>query len=315
MKNEVFDTIIIGAGPAGMAAALYAVRSGCRILIFEREVCGGKMNTTNEICNYPGILSISGPDLSLSMLNSITDLGVDIEYEEIKDTSLLGKTKYVYTESKKYSCKTVIVANGLKNRSLGCKGESEFRGRGVSYCAVCDGFFFKDKVVCIVGGGNTAIEDAIYLSKICLKVVIFVRKSNFKAENFLVDKVKNIPNIFIYFETQITEILGREFVEEVVVQSGDVERKIFVDAVFVAIGFYPDNDAFKEISKNKYGYFKSKSNCATNIPGVYVAGDCREKKLRQIVTAVSDGACAADESLGYLYKHAETKIMKVIGKV
>ena len=288
------DLIIVGGGPAGISAAIYALRAGIDTLILERDFYGGKMNYTSEIANYPGFVNIKGVELAENSSN-------------LSDSVKM----LVSSNGKEYLCKSVIIATGLKTRSLKCKGEEKFKGRGVSYCATCDGFFFKDKKVIVVGGGNTALEDAIYLSGICKEVILAVRKKYFNGEKILSDSLKNCDNIKIMFETVVEEILGDKKVEKVILSKNNKKEEIFTDAVFIAIGQEPENGAFSEVISNDLGYFSSDESCITNIEGVYVAGDCREKTLRQIVTAVSDGAIAATTAVkfikNYKFKYAHAR--------
>ena len=306
------DLIIVGGGPAGISAAIYALRAGIDTLILEREFYGGKMNYTSEISNYPGFVNIKGVELAENMFECAKNLGVNFEYADIISSNLSDSVKMlVSSNGKEYLCKSVIIATGLKTRYLKCKGEEKFKGRGVSYCATCDGFFFKNKKVIVVGGGNTALEDALYLSGICKEVILAVRKKYFKGDKILSDSLKNHDNIKVMFETVVNEILGDKKVEKVILSKNNKEEEIFTDAVFIAIGQEPANNAFSEVTSNDLGYFSSDESCITNIEGVYVAGDCREKTLRQIVTAVSDGAVAATESIkfikNYKFKYAHAR--------
>ena len=306
------DLIIVGGGPAGISAAIYALRAGIDTLILERDFYGGKMNYTSEIANYPGFVNIKGVELAENMFECAKNLGVNFEYSDIISSNLSDSVKMlVSSNGKEYLCKSVIIATGLKTRSLKCKGEEKFKGRGVSYCATCDGFFFKNKKVIVVGGGNTALEDTIYLSGICKEVILAVRKKYFNGEKILSDSLKNCDNIKIMFETVVEEILGDKKVEKVILSKNNKKEEIFTDAVFIAIGQEPENSAFSEVTSNDLGYFSSDESCITNIEGVYVAGDCREKTLRQIVTAVSDGAIAATTAVkfikNYKFKYAHAR--------
>ena len=297
------DIIIVGAGPAGISASIYALRAGLDVLVVEREFYGGKMNYTDQIANYPGFVKIPGNKLSENMFKCAENLGVNIEYSDVVSSNLSDIIKKITTSNgTEYQSLSVIIATGLKNRELQCKGEKKLTGKGVSYCAFCDGFLFKNKNVVVVGGGNSALEDAIYLSGICNKVTILVRKNVLRADQILQEHVKNIDKIEIMFETQISEIVGSDKVEKVILNSNGNTSDFSTDAVFVAIGQEPSNVAFDEISSNKFGYFISDENCSTNLDGVYVAGDCRKKDLRQIVTAVSDGAIAATQAIKYVKK-------------
>lgn len=300
------DVSIIGAGPAGLTAAIYALRAGWNVKIFEENIYGGQTSIIDKIENYPGFESITGIDFASALYNQVEKLGGQFVFSKITSVDFTQKEKILISSNgEKYSSKTVIIANGLKRRNLGCKGEKEFTGKGVSYCATCDGAFFRSKDVVIVGGGNTAIEDALYLSNICNKVTMIVRKDHFRGEKYLVDTVKNTSNIEIKFETVLDEIYGQKIVEGVRLKSlntGDT-NEISIDGVFIAIGYEPNSKIYSsQIDMDERGYFIADETCKTNIDGVYVAGDCRIKPLRQIVTATSDGAVAGNAVSEYIHK-------------
>ncbi len=302
------DVLIIGAGPAGITAAIYALRAGLSVVICEKNVYGGQTAIIDEIENYPGIKKISGADFSSKLYEQVVALGAKFIFDEVTKVDFVSNNdlkEVNLKSSESITAKTVIIANGLKRRKLGCKGEEKFFGRGVSYCASCDGAFFKGKKVAVVGGGNTALEDAIYLSNICSKVTMIVRKDHFRGEKILSDVVKNIKNIEIKFNSNIQEISGDKKVEKItILKNIDETYDEAIDGVFIAIGYSPDNDLYKgQIEMNESGYFKSDETCCTNVEGVYVAGDCREKQLRQIVTAVSDGAIAGNRAISYILSH------------
>jgi len=299
------DLVIIGSGPAGITAAIYALRAGLHVTICEANVYGGQCSIIGKIENYPGIESISGPDFSVALYNQAQKLGAEFVFSRAKNVSLKGSEKSVtLDDGTALVCKSVIIANGLKRKLLGCKGEREFSGRGVSYCATCDGSFFKSKRVLIVGGGNTALQDALYLSNICEKVFIALRKNSFRGESFLVNAVKSRSNIEIRFESVLEEIKGEKTVQSVVIKSnGEFYETLPIDGVFVAIGYEPDNAIYKgQVNMDQSGYFTASEGCETNIPGVYVAGDCRKKPLRQIATAISDGAVAGSKAAQYVFR-------------
>lgn len=298
------DLIIIGAGPAGLTAALYAARSGLSVLVFEKSIYGGQVATTNEVENYPAIELISGADFSVNLYNQVIKQKVEVLFEEVRSVNFLGDEKEVFTQTGGYKAKTIIIANGVKRRKLNCKGEEEFSGRGVSYCATCDGAFFKNTDVVVVGGGNTALEDAIFLSNICKSVTILIRNEEIKGEKILFESVKRKSNVEFIYNSVVTEI-GSDSNSVSFVKIFDKiskEEKILnVSAVFIAIGLMPNNNIFSEfITLDKNGYILSDESCKTNVPGVFVAGDTRKKSLRQIVTAESDGAMAATRALNFL---------------
>ena len=295
----MFDILIIGAGPAGMSAAIYARRAGLSVAVFEGEMCGGQMVLTPVVENYPGIAKISGAELSYSMSEQMRELGATVVEEKVISIAL-SNSGYTVKAGDEYFGKTVIIANGAKRRKLGIAGEEKFIGRGVSYCAVCDGMFFKGKSVCVIGGGNTALEDAAYLSRICEKVYLIHRRDEFRAKKILVDGVKDADNIEIIYSAVPTEICGDMRVGSLKVNTSSGERIIETSAVFVAIGLEPENTIFDGFVELADGYIKAGEDTHTSRDGVFAAGDTRTKSLRQIVTAASDGAVAATEAEKYL---------------
>ncbi len=300
----MIDTIIIGAGPAGLTAAIYCLRNGLDVVIFDKNIYGGQVAITNEIENYPAIQKISGVEFSNSLYNQVISLGGKFIFEEIVSVNFSKNKKTVFTSEKEYTSKTVIIATGAKRRHLNCEGEDRLIGRGVSYCATCDGAFFKNKTVCVVGGGNTALEDCLFLSNICKKVNLIHRRDSFRAEKSLSNLVKSKKNINILYNSTVKKINGEKTVSSILIE--DLVKKdsyeLKTDAIFIAIGLEPDTMMFKNIlDMDNNNYLISNENCTTNIDGVYVAGDCRSKLLRQIVTASSDGAISAFQVSKYLY--------------
>lgn len=298
----VSDITIIGAGPAGITAAVYAARAGFKVVIVEKNIYGGQTSIIENIENYPGFLKISGADFAEVLYKQAKNFGVEFVFGEAVNVDFSGNIKkVVISDNNEIISKSVIIANGLKRRTLGCLGEKEFTGRGVSYCATCDGAFFKNKSVLVVGGGNTALEDALYLSGICKDVTIIVRKGNFRGEKILVDSVEKTDNIKISFNSVVKEIRGSKKVESVVLCDGDGNKVLNADGVFIAIGYQPSNEIYSgKIDMNESGYFSSDETCETNVKGVYVAGDCRVKSLRQIATAVGDGAVAGNAAAAFV---------------
>ncbi len=296
------DLAVIGAGPAGITAAIYALRAGLSVAVCEKNVYGGQTSIIENIENYPGIEKISGFDFAEILFNQAKNFGAKFIFDEVNKVDLKSEIKKISFKNREpLETKTVVIANGLKRRLLGCKGEKEFAGRGVSYCATCDGAFFKDKKVAVVGGGNTALEDALYLANICSEVTLIVRKDHFRAENFLVNTVKNKENINICFESRIEEIIGDKKVEKIRVASQDSPETKDIDGVFIAIGYEPDNEIYRgQIEMTESGYFVADESCKTSAEGVYVAGDCRIKPFRQIATAVSDGAVAGSNASSFV---------------
>ncbi len=291
----MLDLIIIGAGPAGLTAAIYAIRAGLKVLVLEAEMYGGQISIAPEVENFPSIQKISGWQLAQNIYDQAINQKADIRFERVSSVDLKGAVKRVITSEGSYEAKTVIIANGAKRRKLRCPGEEEFTGRGVSYCATCDGAFFKEKTVAVVGGGNTALEDALFLSNLCTKVYLIVR-SSIKGEKHLASAVKARANIELLSSYKVNNIKGQKLVSGIDlenIQNGEI-KQLDVSAVFVAIGLEPDNGIFKDqIALDKNGYIISDESCTTCIRGVYAAGDTRTKELRQIITAASDGAIAA----------------------
>lgn len=298
----ITDILIIGAGPAGITAAVYAARAGFRVAVVEKNIYGGQTSIIENIENYPGFVKISGADFAQVLYEQATNLGVKFVFGEAVDVNFENElNETVISDGEKILSRAVIIANGLKRRILGCTGEKEFSGRGVSYCATCDGAFFKGKSVIVVGGGNTALEDALYLSGICQKVTMIVRKKEFRGEKILVDTVKKTSNIEIMFESVVKEIKGEKTVECAVIRSGETDKVLPVEGVFIAIGYQPCNEMYRgKIDMTDGGYFDCSEDCRTNVEGVFVAGDCRIKPLRQIATAVGDGAVAGNAAANFI---------------
>ncbi|MCC0638773.1 MULTISPECIES: thioredoxin-disulfide reductase [unclassified Clostridioides] len=297
------DIIVIGAGPAGLTSAIYAMRAGLSVTVFEKSIYGGQVASTSEVENYPAVQKISGIEFSTNIYNQAVDQGVDIQFDEVERISLEGKVKIVKTASGEHKAKAVILANGVERRKLGCVGEKEFTGRGVSYCATCDGAFFKNKEVAIVGGGNTALEDALFLANNCTKVYLIHRRDDFRGEEVLEKSVKARKNIEILYSHGVEKIEGEKTVSRIEVKDLKTEEKrtIDVSGIFIAIGLKPNNKMFENVLElDEGGYIVSDESCTTSVEGVYVAGDNRTKFLRQIITAASDGAIAAVQAANYI---------------
>ena len=291
------DVLIIGAGPAGLTAAIYAARAGLRTVVFDRMIYGGQVANTLEIENYPAIEKISGVDFSNAIYEQAIKLGAEVRFETVEKLDLYGEVKTIETaEGNVYHSKAVIIANGAKRRTLGCPGEKELEGRGVSYCATCDGAFFRGKTAAVVGGGNTALEDALFLANICEKVYLIHRRDTFRGEKIMADSVKAKGNIEILYHTVVEEIIGQDKTSAVKIRclTDHSQQEIPVSAVFIAVGFAPENQMFAHwVDLDESGYIIADESCKTSCKGVYVAGDSRTKPLRQIVTAAADGAVAA----------------------
>ena len=295
----MYDVIIIGAGPAGLTSAIYLRRANKNVLVLDGKGYGGAIVNTNKIENYPGCYNISGFDLATNLYNQAKDLGAIIKFENVIEF-IDDKIKKVITNKGEYTGSAIIIATGKENRKLGF--EEEYIGRGVSYCAMCDGAFYKGKTVAVVGGGNSAIDDALYLSDLAKKVYLIHRRDEFRADSKTVDLLKKRDNLEFILNSNVIRINGESHVESIDVKTLDNEKTIDIDGLFIAIGGIPMSDLFKDyLEFNSDGYIKS-NNCLTNKPGIFVAGDVREKEVRQLVTATSDGAIAATEAIKYLNK-------------
>lgn len=297
------DVLIIGAGPAGLTAAIYALRAGFKVIVFDKGLYGGQVAITSEVENYPAIEKVSGPDFSINLYNQAVAQGAQIRFEEVQRVSLQGEWKQVFTSQEEYQGKAVIIANGAQRRKLKCEGEQRLTGKGVSYCATCDGAFFKQKEVAVVGGGNTALEDALFLSNLCSHVYLIHRRDEFRGEKRLASSVMEQKNITILYHSEVEQILGEDKVTAINVRNNQEQTRqtVPVSAVFVAIGLEPDNHLFADVfPTDQAGYLIAGEDCLTGIPGVYVAGDSRTKVLRQIITAAADGAVAAVQAGNYM---------------
>jgi thioredoxin reductase (NADPH) len=300
----MYDMIILGAGTAGLTCALYANRAGLNILLIEKELYGGQIINTPEIENYPSRPKVSGFEFIQTLYEqAVTDFQTEILFETVTKVELDGPVKRVMTSSQTYTAKTVVIATGAKHRHLGCEGEERLSGRGVSYCATCDGAFFRGKTVAVAGGGNTALQDANYLSNLCQKVYLIHRRDTFRATPIEVEQTLSKENVIPLYQTVIQEIRGENQVEQLLLQStaDQSEQLIGVDGVFIAIGAAPDNQLFSgQIDLDEQGYVIAGEDCKTNLPGVFVAGDTRTKAIRQLVTAAADGAVSAEMAAQYL---------------
>ena len=298
----MYDIIIVGAGPAGLTSAIYAKRASKKVLVLEANSYGGQIINTLDIENYPGDNHISGFDLATNMYNQAKELGAEIKFEKVVEIKNSSRYKEVITPNNKYKCKALILATGSENRKLGLSNEDELIGKGVSYCATCDGAFYKDKIVAVVGGGNTAIEDALYLTDICKKVYLIHRRDTFRGEEATINKLKEKDNITFIYNSNVTKLNAKDKLESIIVtdKEGNNEE-LEVSAIFIAVGRIPENQNFAKIIKlDEKGYVIAKENCHTNRRGIFVAGDARSKDLRQLVTATADGAVAATESIKYI---------------
>ena len=297
------DIIIVGAGPAGLTAALYALRADKSVLLIEKENFGGQITHSPKVENYPTLMEISGNELAQMMLDQVMEHGADIELAEV--TSVVdGKgVKKVVTDMGEFEAKAVIICSGSKHRHLGLDRENELTGKGVSYCAVCDGAFFSGADVAIVGGGNTALQEAIMLSEYCTHVTMIQNLSFMTGEARLVAQLEKRSNVTMIFDTVVTELVGDGKLEALKLRNSKTgeDSALKVEGLFVAIGQQPENECFENLTKlNEYGYIVADESCVTDTEGVFVAGDCRTKAVRQITTACSDGAVAALAACRYI---------------
>ena len=294
------DCIIIGAGPAGLTAAIYLIRENKKIKILEKESIGGKIASSARVENYPGFKSISGAALANSLYEQVTNLGGVIDIEEVQSIKN-GKIKEVITDEGVYETKSIIIATGTHYNTLNLDMEEKYLGNGISFCTVCDGAFYKDKVVAVVGGANTAIINAIYLSSIAKTVYLIVRSDTLKGEASVIDELLEKDNIKILYESNVIKYLGDDTLTGIVVKTKDGEQTLEVSGVFMSIGQIPETKEFSNlIELDSNNYIKSSEECTTNIPGIFVAGDVREKRVRQLTTAMNDGTIAALNVIDYL---------------
>ncbi len=299
----MYDLIIIGAGPAGLGAAIYASRAKLNVLVLEKEPFGGsQILNTDKVDNYPGFFDISGFELGMRLREHAQKLEVPFVVDEAVAIGAEEKMTMVSGKNKLYTSRALLLATGARHRPLGVPGEEKLRGKGVSYCAVCDGAFYANKTVAVVGGGNVALEDAIFLSRICKKVMLIHRRGELRGARTLQEQVRSSGNMEILWDTQVTGILGEESVEGIGILHNMTGEKnlLAVDGVFIAVGILPNSDAFLDGIEHENGFIRAGEDGATSIPGVYVAGDLRTKNLRQVVTAVADGANAVASIEKYL---------------
>ena len=297
------DIIVVGAGPAGLTAAIYARRANKTVLVIEKSTFGGQTTYSPQIENYPGFVTMSGNEFADKLVEQVISQGADIEMETVLSVKDNGETKTVVTDKGEHEAKAVIIAVGVKHRQTGLPNENELVGRGISYCATCDGAFYRNKTVAVLGGGNSALQEAILLSGLCQKVIVIQNLDFLTGEAKLVEKIESKDNVEVITGTVISRLIGDDELKGLTLcktASGE-ETELKVDGLFVAIGLEPDNDRFAELAKlNEYGYFDSDESCATATEGIFAAGDCRSKTIRQITTATADGAVAALAACKYI---------------
>ena len=299
----MYDIAIVGAGPAGLTAALYALRADKKVLVLEKENFGGQITFSPKVENYPSLMQVSGSELSQMLLDQVMAHGADIELAEVKEIKDEGNIKKVITEYGDFEAKAVIIASGSKHRRLGLPKEDVLTGEGVSYCAVCDGAFYAGREVAVIGGGNTALQDAVLLSDICSKVTVIQNLGFCTGEQTLVDKLKAKNNVSFIFNTIVDELEGGDELEALMLENTETgkQERFPVNGIFVAIGQVPENKPFENVCDlSEQGYINAGETTFTKTPGVFAAGDCRTKNIRQVVTATGDGASAALAACRYV---------------
>ena len=306
MEEKIYDLIIIGSGPAGLSAAVYGIRAGLDLLVLEKQpMSGGQVLNTYEVDNYLGLPGINGFDMGMQFREHADKMGVQFVEAEVTSVSDKGEIKEVMTDNGTFQARTLILASGAQHAKLGVPGEEELAGMGVSYCATCDGAFFKNRTVAVVGGGDVAVEDAIFLARNCEKVYLIHRRDELRAADVLQKSLLSLSNVEVLWSHVVEEICGEDMTESL--QIKDVKTGEFknlpVAGVFIAVGIVPQTENYKGlVEMNQGGYIIAGEDCATSAAGIYAAGDCRAKNLRQIITAVADGANAATSAWGALMK-------------
>lgn len=299
----MYDVLIVGAGTAGMTAGIYVQRAGKKALVLDEKGYGGQIVNTATVENYPGFVNISGTEFTERIHEQAVELGVDFKVEKVKNAKKKGEVFVVSTGDSQYEVKSVIIATGVKNRELGIPGEEKFKGSGVSFCVTCDGNFFKGRDIAIIGGGNTALEDAEVMSGIANKVYLVHRRDEFRGDNLTVKRLSVKDNVEFVLNSKPVEITGGFAVDGLKVENTEdgSQKTLKVDGIFVAVGQTPDNKAFEGLVKlDSAGYVDAGEDCVTSAEGIFVAGDCRTKKVRQLTTAASDGSVAAAGAVEYI---------------
>jgi thioredoxin reductase (NADPH) len=301
--EQRLDLVIIGGGPAGLSAAIYAKRAMLNFVIMEKFLPGGGIANTFELENYLGVGKVTGMEMADLMTKHVNDLGIEVQSEEVKSIDYGQDLKTVKTNKNEYITKNIIIATGASPRKLGCPGEEDFMGMGVSNCATCDGFLYKEKTVMVVGGGDVAVEDAIYLSRIAKKVYLVHRRDELRAVKSLQERLFSVENVEILWSHELKEIQGDKHIEKVLVYNNknQEERVIHLNGVFIAVGYHPNTEYLgSEIKKSEGNWIITDEHLMTNIKGVYAVGDIRDNSIRQVATAVADGALAVSEIVKHL---------------
>ena len=302
--SQIYDMIIIGSGPAGLAAAVYGQRAKLDLIVIEKQmISGGQIINTLEVDNYPGLPGIGGFELGQKFREHAEKLGTAFVTDEVKEVRINEDgTRTVVGAEADYTAKTVVIASGAEHSLLGVPGEKELTGSGVSYCATCDGNFYRNKVTAVVGGGDVALGDALYLARLCRKVYLIHRRDSFRGAKVLEDKVRAAENIELVLDSTVEEIRGEGQVKAILVKNkkSGAESELAIDGLFIAVGIVPESKSFPFLKTDERGYVLADETCETNVPGVYAAGDVRKKQLRQVITAVADGANAVESAVRYL---------------
>ena len=302
--SQIYDMIIIGSGPAGLAAAVYGQRAKLDLIVIEKQMIrGGQIINTLEVDNYPGLPGIGGFELGQKFREHAEKLGTAFVTDEVKEVRINEDgTRTVVGAEGDYTAKTVVIASGAEHSLLGVPGEKELTGSGVSYCATCDGNFYRNKVTAVVGGGDVALGDALYLARLCRKVYLIHRRDSFRGAKVLEDKVRAAENIELVLDSTVEEIRGEGQLKSILVKNkkSGAETELAIDGLFIAVGIVPESKSFPFLKTDERGYVLADETCETNVPGVYAAGDVRKKQLRQVITAVADGANAVESAVRYL---------------
>lgn len=302
----MYDIIIIGAGPAGLTAAIYARRASKSVLVLEALSYGGQIINTPDIENYPAAMHISGYDFATKVYEQAQELGAEFVFEKAVGIKDNGDTKEVITDDNTYTAKAIIIATGSENRKLGVENEDKLVGRGISYCATCDGAFYRGKKVAVVGGGNTALEDALYLADLAETVYLIHRRDAFRGDESTVNALKERNNVKFIYNSNVTKLIAEKRLTAIEVTDKNTQKvtTIELNGLFVAVGRIPENQNFAQLIKlDDSGYVSAGEDCITNVPGIYAAGDNRTKSVRQLVTAAADGAVAATEAVRFVQEH------------
>lgn len=308
---KMLDMIIIGSGPAGLTAAIYAARAGLDALVLEKvPMSGGQITNTEQVDNYPGLYGIGGFEMGMKFREHAE--AMQAKFAEAEALSIAKQEDFftVATKEQTYETKTIILAGGTTYAQLNVEGEAQWKGRGVSYCATCDGAFFRNRVTAVVGGGDVAVSDALFLSKMCSRVYVIHRRDNLRAAENLQKKLFSLPNVEVLWDSEVKKIAGSDHLEQIQIANKKTGEKtvLSVDGVFVAVGIRPQSEAFADLVKtDENGYFVAGEDCRTNIEGIYAVGDIRTKKLRQVITAAADGANAVTSAREYLFKRTNSQ--------